>query len=101
MQFQQVTRCGCNLTIMPFVSFGHILDTAVINLDCVSVENSIYLPSISIKLKISDSVERIAGVPAFVTLKDHKDNLRFNPTCRLINPSKNEPEKVSKHIVEK
>ena len=43
----------------------------------------------------------IAGVAAFVTLKDHKDNLHFNPTCRLINPSKNEPEKVSKQIVEK
>ena len=53
-KFQLVTRCGCNLTIMPFVSFGHILDTVVINLDCVSVENPIYLPSISIKPKISD-----------------------------------------------
>ena len=57
--------------------------------------------SISTKLKISDRVERIARTPTFVTLKDHKDNFRSNPTCRLINPSKNELEKVSKQLVEK
>ena len=57
--------------------------------------------SISTKLKISDTVERIARTPAFVTLKDHKDNFRSNPTCRLVNPSKNEFGKVSKQLVEK
>ena len=57
--------------------------------------------SISTKLKISDRVERIARTPTFVTLKEHKDNFRSNPTCRLINPSKNELEKVSKQLVEK
>ena len=36
--------------------------------------------SVSTKLKISDRVQRIARTPAFVTLKDHKDNFRFNPT---------------------
>ena len=44
--------------------------------------------SISTKLKISDTVERIARRPAFVTLKDNKDNFCSNPTCRLINASK-------------
>ena len=44
--------------------------------------------SISTKLKISNTVERIARTPAFVTLKDHKDNFCSNPTCRLINASK-------------
>ena len=57
--------------------------------------------SISTKLKISDTVERIARTPAFVTLKDHKDNFRSNLTCRLVNPSKNEFGKVSKQLVEK
>ena len=57
--------------------------------------------SISAKLEISDRIERIARTPAFVTLKDHKDNFRSNPTCRLINPSENELEKVSKQLVEK
>ena len=36
--------------------------------------------SISTKLKISVRIERIARTPAFVTLKDHKDYFRFNPT---------------------
>ena len=57
--------------------------------------------NVSTKLKISDRVERIARTPAFVTLKDHKNNFRSNPTCRLINPSKSELGKVSKQLVEK
>ena len=51
---------------------------------------------ISAKLKISDRVERIARTPALVTLKEHKDNFRSYPTCRLINTSKNELGNVSK-----
>ena len=57
--------------------------------------------NVSTKLKISDRVERIARTPAFVTLKDHKNNFRSNPTCRLINPSKSELGKVSKQLMEK
>ena len=45
--------------------------------------------SISTKLKISDIVKCITRTPAFVTFRGHKDNFRSNPTCRLINPSKN------------
>ena len=37
--------------------------------------------SISTKLKISDRIECIARTPAFVTLKDHKNNSHSNPTC--------------------
>ena len=36
-----------------------------------------------------------------MTLKDHKDNFRSNPTCGLINPSKNKLGKVSKQLLEK
>ena len=54
--------------------------------------------SISTKLKISDRVERIARTPAFVTLKEHKDNFRSNPACRLINSSKNKSAKVNKQL---
>ena len=43
----------------------------------------------------------IARTPLFVTLKDYKGNFRFNPTCCLINPSKNELGKVSKQLVKK
>ena len=54
--------------------------------------------SISTKLKISDRVERIARTPAFVTLKEHKDNFHSNPACRLINSSKNKSAKVNKQL---
>ena len=57
--------------------------------------------SISTKLKISDRVERITRTPVFVTLKDYKNNFCSKPTCRLINPSKNELGKMSKHFLEK
>ena len=51
-------------------------------------------------LELSDKIECIAKSPSFVTLKDHKDNFRSNPTYRLINPSKNALGKVSKKLVE-
>ena len=59
------------------------------------LETSINLEakSLSTKLKISDRAESIAKTRAFVTLKDHKDNFRSNPTCRLINTSKTNLEK--------
>ena len=49
--------------------------------------------SISTKLKISDRVECITRTPVFVSLKDHRDNFRSNPTCHLTNPSKAKLEK--------
>ena len=57
--------------------------------------------SMSIKLKISDRVKRIARTPAFVTFKDHKDNFCSNPMICLRNPSKTELGKVSEQLVEK
>ena len=36
-----------------------------------------------------------------MTIKDHMDNFRSSPSCRLINPPKNELGKVSKQLVEK
>ena len=49
----------------------------------------------------SDRIEVTAKREAFITLKDHKENFRNKPTCRLINPCKPELGKVSKQIVEK
>ena len=37
----------------------------------------------------------------FITLKDHKENFANNPTCRLINPAKNELGRISKAILDK
>ena len=37
----------------------------------------------------------------FVTIKDHKDNFRVNPKYRLLNPTKSELGKISKHILQR
>ena len=43
----------------------------------------------------------MAEKPAFVTLKDHKENFENSPKCRLLNPAKPELGKISKTITEK
>ena len=48
------------------------------------------------KVKLDDHIESLAHTPAFITLKDHKENFRTSHSCRLINPSKNELGKISK-----
>ena len=53
------------------------------------------------KLELSDRIDITAKREAFITLKDHKENFRNKPACRLINPCKPELGKVSKQIVEK
>ena len=56
--------------------------------------------TITEKLCIDDRVETTATKEAFITLKDHKDNFENKPTCRLINPSKQEIGKISKQILD-
>ena len=48
-----------------------------------------------------ERVECLAKNPAFITLKDHKENFQASLTCNLINPSKSELRKVSKVKLEK
>ena len=55
---------------------------------------------IATKLNIDDKINTIAEQPAFITIKDHKLNFTTNPTYRLINPSKSEIGKISKHILD-
>ena len=50
---------------------------------------------------MDDRIECVARTSAFITLKDHKPDFRKNPSCRLINPAKNELDKISKLIIEK
>ena len=45
-------------------------------------------------------MERYAGRPDFISLKDHKDNFKHNTKCRLVNPSKGEMGVVSKTFLE-
>ena len=67
------------------------------------LQNSINLEakSIATKNRLSDRIEKLAEVPAYVTLKDHKENFRSKPSCRLINLWKNEIGKISKSVSEK
>ena len=51
-------------------------------------------------IKLDDHIEYLAQAPAFITLKDHKENFRTSHKCCLINPSKSDLGKVSKVIFE-
>ena len=46
-------------------------------------------------------MERQPKSESFITLKDHKDNFRMTPSCRLHDPNKGEIGRVSKKILSK
>ena len=48
-----------------------------------------------------DRIEKLAEGPAYVILKDHKEDFRSKSSCRLVNPSENEIGKISKIVLEK
>ena len=56
--------------------------------------------NIAKKIQLSDRIECLAKTPAFITLKEHKDNFQSSLHYRLINPSKSELGQVSKSILE-
>lgn len=56
---------------------------------------------IAASLGLVDRIHIPAKTNAFITLKDHKQNFRNKPTCRLINPSKSEIGIISKQILDK
>ena len=56
--------------------------------------------AISKTLHLEESMERYAERPAFISLKDHKENFKHNTKCRLINPSKGKMGVVSKRFLE-
>ena len=56
--------------------------------------------TIASKLGIADRVEICAERPAYLTMKDHKDDFWRKPSCRLINPAKSEIGMISKRILE-
>ena len=55
---------------------------------------------ISEDLDISERVQVMAEKPAFITIKDHKDDFPNKVSCRLLNPCKSEIGKVSKIYLE-
>ena len=56
---------------------------------------------IAVDLKIADRVEALPDKEAFVSLKDHKQNFKNNPQCRLINPAKTEIGLISQQILQR
>ena len=52
------------------------------------------------KLGIEERVQRMSEEESYVTIKDHKENFPNKISCRLINPSKSEIGKISKHILD-
>ena len=52
------------------------------------------------KLKIADRMERMEESEAYIIVKDHKEDFPQKLSFRLINPSKSELGKISKHILD-
>ena len=46
-------------------------------------------------------MEQNSDQSAYVTLRDHKENVKTKLPCQLISPSKDKTEKVSKQELEK
>ena len=55
---------------------------------------------IATKLRLADRMETQSECQAYITLKDHKENFKNNPKCRLINPAKSDMGKISKQLLE-
>ena len=52
------------------------------------------------KLDLADRINITSEIESFITLKDHEENFKNKPTCRLINPCKLEIGKISKQLLE-
>ena len=85
---------------MLFNYTSHIFHTAVTYFNSVLVKN-LEAKELATSLNIEDRMECLAKQQAFITLMDHKENFKNNPTCRLINPAKSEMGLVSKQILER
>ena len=52
------------------------------------------------EFNLDDKLNIMAKQRCFVTIKDHKPDFRTNPKNRLLNPTKSELGKLSKHILQ-
>ena len=57
--------------------------------------------NLTAELKIADRVEIPPKKDAYITLKDHKNDFPNKIKYRLINPTKSNIGKISKHIIDK
>ena len=53
------------------------------------------------KLKLDDRIQQLQETEAFISVKNHKEGFPNSPSFRLINPSKSDIGKISKHILYK
>ena len=67
---------------------------------CLEKSINLEAKEIAAGVKLDDRIEYMAKAPAYITLKDHKDNFRSPHPCRLINPCKSKIGKISKSILE-
>ena len=61
----------------------------------------IFYDNLKKKASLTTMLFKMLAVTDFVTIKDHKENNRNNPKCRLLNPTKPELGMISKNITEK
>lgn len=55
----------------------------------------------AVQFNLENRIEQLNQREAFLPLKDHKVNLKSDPTCRLIKPAKSEIGVISKHYLER
>ena len=53
------------------------------------------------RLDLEDRIEKLQENESCLTIKDHKDDIPYKISCRLINPSKSDIGKISKVIIDK
>lgn len=95
-----------NLYKMPIAQYKNQLlnnitkDYMKVNINEVKNTN-IEAKTLANKFNVARKAEILSDNPSFITIKDHKDDFPGRIKCRLINPSKTEIGKISKHILAK
>ena len=67
---------------------------------CLEKSINLEAKEIAARVKLDDRIEYMARAPAYITLKNHKDNFTSAHPCRFINPCKSKIGKISKSILE-
>ena len=56
---------------------------------------------IALVLDLEDRIETMQESESYITVKEHKEDFPHKISCRLINPSKSDIGKISKHVLDK
>ena len=82
------------------ILYGNITKTYQKSTNCLEHARNMEAEHIAKNIKLDDRIKSLVKTPAFITIKDHKQNFRCSHPYHLINPSKSELGKVSKAILE-